>query len=265
MGTGGHAQELLEAVGPTGTLIGLDRDETALEVAQGQLNPFGGQVKLIHSRFGELAQRLDEAGIPAVDGALFDLGVSSLQLETAEKGFSFQREGPLDMRMDRRDLTTAAMMVNHLSQQELERLFKELGQERWAHRIARGIVRARPLATTTQLAQVIRASVPPSERRGRIDAATRSFQAIRMAVNRELEELSSGLEQAIQRLKVMGRIVVLSYHSLEDRIVKVQFRAQAKEGQARILTPKPIRPSPEEVAANPRARSARLRALENLG
>lgn len=264
VGLGGHAEAILEAIGPTGRLIGLDRDREALALAERRLSQFRNQVQWVHGHFGELHQLLGELPTKALDAVLFDLGVSSLQLEKPERGFSFSREGSLDMRMDQGQDRTAAEVVNHAPERALRELLRDLGQERWAGRIARSIVRARPLQTTAQLAEVIHQAVPPAGRRGRINPATRSFQAIRIAVNRELELLPLGLEQALAWLKPGGRIAVLAYHSLEDRIVKIFFREQAKGARVRVLTRKPIRPSEEEVEANPRSRSACLRAAERL-
>jgi len=262
VGLGGHAEQMLRAVGPQGRLIGIDRDREALELARGRLSSFGEQVIAFHGRFGELENILDQAGFGAVDAALFDLGVSSLQLEKADRGFSFAREGPLDMRMDSGEETTAADLVNRTSQREIEEIIRSHGEERWAGRIARAIVQGRPFSTTTGLAETIRGAVPPGARHGRIDPATRTFQALRIAVNQELEELSSGLSQAIERLKPSGRVAVLAYHSLEDRIVKVCFREQARAGILRLITRKPLRPSPEEAVENSRSRSACLRIAE---
>jgi len=262
VGLGGHAEQILRAVGPQGRLIGIDRDREALELSQRRLSSFGEQVIAFHGCFGELGNILDQAGFGAVDAALFDLGVSSLQLEKADRGFSFAREGPLDMRMDSGGETTAADLVNRTSKREIEEIIRSHGEERWAGRIARAIVQGRPFSTTTGLAETIRRAVPPGARHGRIDPATRTFQAIRIAVNQELEELSSGLSQAIERLKPSGRVAVLAYHSLEDRIVKVCFREQARAGVLRLITRKPLRPSPEETVENPRSRSACLRIAE---
>ncbi len=262
VGLGGHAEAILEGLGPKGRLIGIDRDEQALERARERLSRFGKAVELIHGNLGELMRLLEARGIGPLDAALFDLGVSSLQLETPERGFSFAREGPLDMRMDRTEPLTAGELVNRASEEDLRGWIREYGQERWAGRIARAIVRKRPFRTTTDLAEVIRGAVPSWSRRERIDPATRTFQAIRIAVNRELEAIPQGLEQAIRLLKPGGRIAALAYHSLEDRLVKSGFRGQARAGVLRVLTPKPIRPSEEETARNPRARSARLRVAQ---
>ncbi len=259
VGLGGHAESLLKAAGPSGRLIGIDRDPQALEQCQGRLKGFQEQMKLIHASFGQLAAVLEELGVRQLDAALFDLGVSSFQLETAQRGFSFLREGPLDMRMDVTQGRSAAEMVNRLSAHELTEIIRELGQERWASRIARAIVKRRPFSTTTDLAQVIRQAVPGQGRKYRIHPATRTFQAIRIAVNEELDLLPQGLHQAIEKLKSGGRIAVLAYHSLEDRIVKTVFREKAAAGALEIVTRKPIRPSPEEVQRNVRSRSAHLR------
>ena len=259
VGLGGHAEALLEAAGPTGQLIGIDRDPEALEQAQVRLKRFQEQMKLIHASFGQLAVVLEELGVRQLDAALFDLGVSSFQLETAQRGFSFLREGPLDMRMDITQGRSAAEIVNRLSAHELADIIRQLGQERWASRIARAIVKHRPFSTTTGLAEVIQQAVPGQGRTYRIHPATRTFQAIRIAVNQELDLLPQGLHQAIERLKSGGRIAVLAYHSLEDRIVKTLFKEKAAAGALEILTRKPIRPSPEEVGRNVRSRSARLR------
>lgn len=268
VGLGGHAQVLLEAMGPQGRLIAMDRDEAALRRAKARLRQFAGQVTWVHGHFGQLQEHLSALGAEPGEAVLFDLGVSSLQLETAERGFSFMREGPLDMRMDTNEARTAADIVNRASLPDLTMLLRKFGQERWAGRIARAIVRNRPIHTTTQLAQLIRRATCAAvggrglrRRLGRgIDPATRSFQAIRIALNRELELLALGLAQAFSWLKPNGRIAVLAYHSLEDQIVKRFFRAQARAGCLELLTRKPIRPGEEEVALNPRARSARLRA-----
>lgn len=265
VGLGGHAEAMARVIGPKGCLIGVDRDPQALEMARQRLKPLGVEAKFIHGNFGELMRLLDELNVEALDAVLVDLGVSSFQLETPARGFSFSREGPLDMRMDPTGSLTAAEIVNQASQEELKRLLQVFGEERWSGRIARAIVEKRPFTTTTALAETIRQAVPSSARRGRIDPATRTFQALRIAVNQELELLPIGLEQGIQRLKTGGRIAVLAYHSLEDRIVKTLFRTKAREGALELITRKPVRPSEEEVARNPRSRSARLRIAQRMG
>lgn len=263
VGLGGHAQALAQAIGPSGLLIGVDRDRQALLLAGDRLKQFGERVKLIHGHCGELSRILGEMHVDRLQAAFFDLGVSSMQLENQERGFSFAREGPLDMRMDQSQPLDASCLVNQSSYPELVEMVKGFGEERFASRIARIIVDKRPFATTTELAEAIRRAVPRG-RHLRIDPATRTFQAIRIAVNRELDLLPQGLSQAMERLAPKGRMVVLSYHSLEDRIVKNFLRTSAREGRCRLITKKPIRPSPEEVGRNPRSRSARLRVGEWL-
>ncbi len=273
VGGGGHARAILEAIAPGGRLLGLDRDPAALAVAERQLASFGERVLLRHGSFARLAALVDE--VAPVDGVLLDLGLSSNQLADPARGFAFSLEGPLDMRMDQtEEVATAADLVNGLSVKELSDLLYRYGEERQARRIAAAIVAARPLRTTAELAAVVEGVVG---RRGRIHPATRTFQALRIAVNGELEALEAALTQALDVLKPGGRLVVISFHSLEDRIVKRFLRREAKDcicppdapvctcdhqAQVRLLTRKPVRPDPVEVAKNPRARSARLRAAE---
>lgn len=264
VGLGGHAEAILEVIGRSGRLVAMDRDRQALTLAQSRLERFAQQLTWIHGSFGELEERLRQGGVGLLDGVLFDLGVSSLQLEDPQRGFSFAREGPLDMRMDEDGPMKAAEIVNRAAAHTLEKLLRDFGQERWAGRIARAVVRARPLSTTTQLAEVIRRAVPAGARHGRIHPATRTFQAIRIAVNQELELLPGALTQAVGRLKPGGRIAVLAYHSLEDGIVKRTFREQARSGRLAVRTRKPIRPSTQELVRNPRSRSACLRVAERL-
>ena len=264
VGGGGHAEAILTAIGPTGQLIGLDRDEDALGFSQRRLGRFQKQMELIHNHFGNLAACLTERDIRELDAALFDLGVSSFQLGTSWRGLSFSLEGPLDMRMDHTESLRASDIVNQASVVELTKLLRDFGQERWAGRIAKAILRARPLSTTTHLAQVIQGAVPPSRGHGRIHPATRSFQALRIAVNRELELLPEGLQQAMTFLRPGGRIAVLSYHSLEDRIVKTVFRESVRSGDYEWVNRKPIRPSAQEVQRNPRSRSAVLRIAQRV-
>jgi 16S rRNA (cytosine1402-N4)-methyltransferase len=265
IGLGGHAEAILRAIGEEGTLIGMDRDREALKHAENRLKDFGQKMKLIHGHFGELKKILGQLHADLLDAALFDLGISALQLEGAGRGFSFAREGPLDMRMDQTESLTASKVVNEYPWGDLEEVIRKYGQERWARRIARAIVKVRPFKTTTELAAVVRRAIPARSRGYRIDPATRTFQAIRIEINRELELLPQGLSSAVELLKVGGRIAVLSYHSLEDRIVKNLFRGEAREGRLTIVTRKPIRPSPKETALNPRSRSARLRIAERKG
>ncbi|MFC1699137.1 16S rRNA (cytosine(1402)-N(4))-methyltransferase RsmH [Candidatus Omnitrophota bacterium] len=264
VGLGGHTAALLRQIGPEGRLIGLDQDQQSLELVKNKLNKFAN-CSLIQANFRKLDQILIDLGMPKVDGIIFDLGLSSLQLETKIRGFSFRLEAPLDMRMDQQLRVSAFDLVNFLPQEGLSSILRRYGQERWHNRIARGIVRERKkamIATTRQLADLIQRAVP--RKYSAIHPATRTFQALRIAVNDELEALAEGLTKAIDFVKAGGRICVISFHSLEDRIVKHQFRDFAKQGRLKILTKKPIRPEPEELAANPRARSAKLRAAEKI-
>lgn len=260
VGLGGHAEAMLERIGPGGRLIGLDRDQAALAQSKKRLERYERQIRWGQGHFGNLDQILGQWSLAPLDAVLFDLGVSSMQLDQADRGFSFRREGPLDMRMNPEDSLTAAEIVNHASQRDLEEILRSYGEERWAGRITRAVVRARPLRSTTHLAEVVRRAIPGGAREARSDPATRTFQAIRIAVNQELDLLPVGLAQAANRLKVSGRLAVLSYHSLEDRVVKCFFREQDKAGILETLTPKPVRPSAAEVSRNPRCRSACLRA-----
>jgi 16S rRNA (cytosine1402-N4)-methyltransferase len=259
VGLGGHAGALLEA--GVGRVIGVDRDPEALAAASERLSRFGDRFRGVRARFSEVREVAEEAGVRAAGGVLYDLGVSSLHLDRAERGFSYRQEGPLDMRMGREG-TTAADVVNGYPQPELERVIGELGEERFAGRIARAIVRAReraPLRTTAELARVVAGAVP--KRRGGPHPARRTFQAIRIEANRELEELAASLPRAATLLDPGGRLVAISYHSLEDRIVKRFLR---EDPSLEVLTRKPVRPGTEETARNPRARSARLRAARRV-
>jgi 16S rRNA (cytosine1402-N4)-methyltransferase len=281
VGLGGHAEALLQRA-PEARLLGLDRDPQALERAAERLAVFRDRACFEHANFEDLEAVLGRLGIGRVAGVLADLGVSSLQLDTGERGFSFRFDGPLDMRMGLADVT-AADLVNESSEGELETIFRDYGEELQARRIARAIVRARteaPLTTTGQLKQLIdraKGGRRPGTREGRVDPATRVFQALRIAVNRELAGLDGMIEQAVRMLEDDGRLVVISYHSLEDRIVKNTLRDLARgeidqvTGRPRsesqlieVLTRKPMRPSEEEVAFNPRSRSARLRAARRI-
>lgn len=260
VGLGGHAAEILRRSAPDGRLLGLDRDPAALARAREALASFGDRVQLEHARYSEMPARINER---AADGILLDLGISSLQVDDASRGFSFRREGPLDMRMDPRDETTAADIVNHTRESDLADIIYELGEERASRRIARAIVRARekaPILTTTELASIVRSAAHRGGRWG-IDPSTRTFQALRIHVNRELLELEESLEPIAQRLRENGRLAVISFHSLEDRIVKHTF-ARLDRSAFRILTRKPVRPTEAEIGHNPRSRSARLRAIE---
>jgi 16S rRNA (cytosine1402-N4)-methyltransferase len=266
VGLGGHAAAMLAA--GASRLVGLDRDADALARARETLSPWSDRVELVHADYRALPSVLDERQLPVVDGALADLGVSSMQFDEPGRGFSFQRDEPLDMRMDRSQGETAADLVAHASEEELANAIFQFGEERFSRRIARAIVAVRrqaPIATTGALAEIVRRNVP---RRGamRIDPATRTFQALRIWVNRELDGLDRFLEDALGRLRAGGRLAVITFHSLEDRIVKHTFRALAqREGAVvRVLTKKPIVPDEDEVRRNPRARSAKLRAAERI-
>ena len=263
LGLGGHARAVLEA-GAT-RLIGLDRDRHALASAEETLSAWRDRIDLVHSDYRALDEVLDARDIAVVDGALADLGVSSMQFDAPGRGFSFQRDEPLDMRMDQSAGDTAADLVARSSERELADAIFQYGEERFSRRIARAIVDARretPVATTGRLASIVRRAIP---RRGfaRIDPATRTFQALRIWVNRELENLDRFLETAVRRLRAGARLVVITFHSLEDRIVKHTLRAlESGDAGVRVLTKKPIVPSDEEITRNPRARSAKLRAAE---
>jgi 16S rRNA (cytosine1402-N4)-methyltransferase len=270
VGLGGHAEAILRASQPTGTLLGIDVDAEALALARRRLLPFDQRVSLLQGRYEVLAD-LVGAG-RQFEGILFDLGASSLQLDTAARGFSFGREGPLDMRMDRNAGETAADLLRRLSERELADLIFRWGEDRWSRRIARVIVEAQyrsPIQTTTALAEVVARAIPRGAWPRHIHPATRTFQALRIAVNDELTGLDRALEGAARLLSSGGRIAVISFHSLEDRIVKQAWRrleAAGREasGMMRILTKRPTTPGEAEAATNPRARSAKLRALERL-
>jgi 16S rRNA (cytosine1402-N4)-methyltransferase len=262
VGTGGHAERLLEETGAR--LLGIDRDDGALCTAQQRLSRFGARVMLHQGDFRDFDRLLDYAGIPAANAIVADLGMSSFALDDAARGFSFGADGPLDMRMDRRQQLRAYDIVNQATEEELARILHELGEERAARPIARAIVTARrrhPLQTTGDLATVI-TSVAGRRRWGAINPATRTFQALRMAVNRELESLAELLEKAPTRLAAGGRMIILAYHSLEDRPVKQRFRELAATGQFSSISRKAMRPEAVELAHNRRARSARLRCIE---
>ncbi len=270
LGLGGHSYEIARRLGKRGRLIGFDKDRQALEIARQRLaNPppelarDWPEVTVLHSSFAEIGRSVPPA---SADGILADLGLSSLQLSQPARGFSFQAEGPLDMRMNQHGERTADQVVNRIDEEELANVIYEFGEERRSRRIARAIVRARPIRTTAHLAQVISAALRPvnSGSYDRIHPATRTFQAIRIFVNQELEDLQVLLASTPQVLKAGGRLAVISFHSLEDRLVKDAFREGAKNGIYRLLTKKPVGASEEEVDRNPRARSAKLRAAERI-
>ena len=262
VGLGGHSFELAKRLGAPGHLIGFDKDPAALARARERLTAFGDeqpQVTLMHASFAEIGERIAPASL---DGLLADLGVSSLQLDDPARGFSFQADGPLDMRMNPMSGETAEQVVNRISERELADVIYEFGEERRSRRIARAIVRSRPILTTKQLVDVISAAAWPMKHE-RIHPATRTFQALRIFVNRELDDLKALLEAAPRVLKPGGRLVVISFHSLEDRIVKDALRA-GRNVHFRLLTKKPLTASEEEMDRNPRSRSGKLRAAEKM-
>jgi 16S rRNA (cytosine1402-N4)-methyltransferase len=266
IGGGGHAEAVLEKMEGRVKLIGIDRDQEALDAARQRLARFGEAVVLIKGKFSELDSLLEKAGAGNPDRVYFDLGVSSHQLDSAERGFSFRNDGPLDMRMDQSQGQTAADLLKKSKQQELERIFWEYGEDRFGRRVAKEIVRKREkgieLDRTRKLAEMLEAVIG---RRGqRVHPATRIFQALRIAVNLELEELSKGLHACLEHLVPGGRMLVISYHSLEDRLVKNFYRENDRAGRLRLLSKKPVRPGDEEIRQNPRSRSARLRAAEKV-
>jgi 16S rRNA (cytosine1402-N4)-methyltransferase len=268
LGMAGHAEGIVRRLGPQGRLIGFDRDPEALELAKVRLarvlNELGSeapQITLIGKAFSAIEEEVQPASL---DGILADFGVSSLQFDEARRGFSFQADGPLDMRMDTRSGQTAEQVVNEADERELADLIYEYGEERRSRRIARAIVRGRPIATTGQLARII-AQAAPAMKQERIHPATRTFQALRIYVNRELDEIKALMEAAPKLLKPSGRLVVISFHSLEDRIAKDTLREGAHNGTLEILTRKPVIAEEEETDRNPRSRSAKLRAAEKQG
>lgn len=281
LGGAGHSSEIVKRL-TTGRLIGVDRDQVALEAAQKRLAPYIDRVTTVHSNFCELDAILDNLGIDAVDGMLFDLGVSSPQLDDAQRGFSYMADAPLDMRMNREDNLTAFDVVNTWPKEELRRILYDYGEERYAPQISAGIVRAReitPIETTLALVDVIKSAMPPQALREKQHPAKRSFQAIRIAVNDELGSVSKLMKTAFRRLKPGGRLAVITFHSLEDRIVKSEMLQAAKgctcppefpvcvcgkKPLVRIVTRKPILSGEEELEENPRARSAKLRVAEKI-
>ena len=265
VGLGGHSRALLES--GASRVLGLDRDQDALAIAADALAAFRGRVELVHADYRELDRVLDERGIAAVDGALADLGVSSMQLDAEGRGFSFRRDEPLDMRMDRTRGETAAALLQQADEEDIADAIFRFGEERFSRRVARAIVNARresPIETTGRLAAIVRRAVPHRGHQ-RIDPATRTFQGLRIWVNRELDGLDEFLSRATARLLAGARLAVITFHSLEDRVVKHAFRAlAAPNGPLRIVTKRPVLPPDEEVARNPRSRSAKLRAIERF-
>lgn len=281
LGGGGHAEAVLDRIDGDGRLIGIDLDPSALTAASERLQRFSG-FRATQGNFADVARLLDEAGVDRVDGVYFDLGVSSPQLDRAERGFSIKGNGPLDMRFGPQQSTTAAELVNEADEGELARIIHEYGEERWAKAIAKRIVRERPIRDTAHLSQVVSSAIPRKFHPPRINAATRTFQALRIAVNDELNSLQHALDDAIECLKPGGRLCCISYHSLEDRIVKQTLQRHAGQRQekpkglprgfplpepvasVRLLTRQAISPTVQEIETNPRARSARLRAAEKI-
>ena len=265
-GGGGHAMTLLDRLRPGGRLILLDRDQEALERLMARIGR-SADVRYFHANFCDFDEALTQAGEEQVDGVVLDLGVSSLQLADPDRGFSFEQAGPLDMRLDRSDRVTAEEIVNQWPAERLVDIFTRYGDQPFARRIAAAIVRARqanPLRRTDELAEIVRSALPPAARRGRIHPATRVFQAIRIAVNAELQSLERFFDKVFDHLKPGGRVVVIAFHSGEDRIVKTRLRQAVAAGRARLPVARPITPTPAEVEANPRSRSARMRVAEAL-
>ncbi|WAH35540.1 16S rRNA (cytosine(1402)-N(4))-methyltransferase RsmH [Alicyclobacillus dauci] len=282
LGGGGHTALLLERSSPNGLVIAFDQDDIAIENAQARFADVSERLKLVHSNFRDMTERANDLGLEQVDGIVFDLGVSSPQFDIAERGFSYRFDGPLDMRMDRRQAITAETFVNESSQDELARIFFRYGEEKFSRSIARRIVEAREQAritSTLELAELVKSAIPAAARRTGPHPARRVFQAIRIAVNDELGVLEAGLESAFSLLAPGGRLAVISFHSLEDRIVKQTFRDFAtgcicppelpictcgRTPRGKLVTRKPIEPSADEQTKNPRARSAKLRTIEKL-
>ena len=282
LGRGGHSEQIARRLSDRGRLICIDRDSQALEEAGVRLAPWKDRITFLHGNFGDLDALLEQAGVPGADGMLFDLGVSSPQLDDPDRGFSYMHDAPLDMRMDREDSLTAWTVVNQWPREELRRVLSQYGEERYAGPIAAAIERARekaPIETTLELVEVIRSAMPAAALREKQHPAKRSFQGIRIAVNDELTAISRMMQAAIPRLNPGGYLAVISFHSLEDRIVKSELAAAAKgcdcppsfpvcvcgkQPQVKLTPRKPILPSPQELAENPRARSAKLRVAEKL-
>ena len=267
IGMAGHSQAILESIMPKGRLIGIDRDQESLALARERLRSFADACAFVYGNFMDIDNIIKNLNIKHIDGVLFDLGLSSFQLDDPQRGFSFQCEGPLDMRFDRNSYISAYDLVNNLTQDEISHLLWTFGQERWHNRIARNLVRERekhPIATTSQLSNIVVKATPYRYRHYRLHPATRTFQAVRIAVNRELEVLEIALDKAIELMNKTARICAISFHSLEDRIVKLSFRKAASLDKVKILTPKPLSPTLKEITENPSSRSAKIRVAERL-
>ena len=269
LGTGGHSLEILKRITPGGRLIGIDRDEDSLAICRQRLSQFQGSFELVHANFVDLDQVLQKLGVEKIDGIIFDLGISSYQLKDAQRGFSFQEEGPLDMRLDRTSYISAYDLVNNLNENEISHLLWTFGQERWHNRIAHLLIEERrnePIATTKQLANLVMRAIPHRYRKSyyRIHPATRTFQAVRIAVNRELEILENAIRKAVAILGKQARICVISFHSLEDRAIKHTFRALKADGLIDIITAKPLVPGSAELEVNPSCRSSKFRVAERI-
>ncbi len=268
LGLGGHAKCWLERSAPNGRVLGFDRDPEALKEARQILSDYGDRIQIFQGNFRDCWKMLENTGSPAFDAILLDLGVSSLQLDSASRGFSFKAEGPLDMRMDPTQSLTAEIIINERDEKSLQEILWNFGEERYARQIVRRILEARPrqrIRSTKELENIIFHGVPKKYRYGRIHPATRTFQALRIAVNGELDALDDFLSKVAKHLKTGGRLAVISFHSLEDRRVKQAFRAMEKEGRGKVLTKKPVSPSEAETERNPRSRSAKMRVWEYVG
>jgi 16S rRNA (cytosine1402-N4)-methyltransferase len=269
LGTGGHSLEILKRITPGGRLVGIDRDENSLSVCRQRLAEFKDNTEFVHANFADLDQVLANLDIKKIDGIVFDLGISSYQLQDAQRGFSFQEEGPLDMRLDKSSYISAYDLVNNLNENEISQMLWNFGQERWHNRIAQLLIQERrnePIATTKQLANLVMRAIPHRYRRSyyRIHPATRTFQAVRIAVNRELEILESAIKKAVDILSKQARICVISFHSLEDRAIKHSFRALKADGLIDIITVKPLTPGFGEREVNPSSRSSKFRVAERI-
>ncbi len=281
-GGAGHSSKIAERLGKGGLLIPIDQDEDAIKVITKRLEPFGDRVKIVRDNFSNIKSVLDSLGIEKIDGLLLDLGVSSYQLDTAERGFSYMADAPLDMRMDNRAARSAYNVINEYSADELKRIFYDFGEERFAPKIVAGIIKAReqaPITTTGELVEIIKKSIPPFARREELSSVKRIFQATRIEVNKELDIIAPTIEAAVNAMNEGGRIVIITFHSLEDRIVKQTFNQLASgctcpkdfpvcvcgnKPRIKIITKKPILPSESELAVNSRSKSAKLRVAEKI-